>query len=139
MMIRDGRQVVHSLRNFVHPMSHEEACETWKLHVQAGLHFCRMEAARVLPLRYETIVQKPEETFQEICHFLGEAYAPETAAFVRTKPINSSFKGQAPSDGLLPRWIEWTPDEKRHFRTVAGELLIELGYERDHAWVDRRQ
>ena len=31
---------------------------------------------------------------------------------------------------------EFTPEHRRQFDQLAGDLLIELGYERDHSWVD---
>ena len=33
---------------------------------------------------------------------------------------------------------EFTPELRRLFDQVAGDLLIELGYERDHSWVDEQ-
>lgn len=140
LMIRDGRQVVHSLRHFVEPMEHQQACRVWRNHTCTGIEYGRSEAkGSVHIVRYENVVTDTEASLRDIYDFIGESYEPASAEFIRSKePINSSFEGESTEDKLAPRWPAWTHEERSYFQECAGELLIELGYESDSAWVSGR-
>jgi hypothetical protein len=135
-MLRDGRQVVSSLRNFVNPMDHEQACHTWVKFVNEGLSFKRGEHGDSLSIvRYEDVVSRAEETLRAVYDFLGEPFEKKSVEFIETKRINSSFGGST-KDALVPRWLTWTREERRTFDAIAGRLLIELGYASDPSWVE---
>jgi hypothetical protein len=136
-MQRDGRQVVHSLRNFVHPVEHEEATRIWAHFTRAGLEFGRGEHSdRIYVARYEKVVADTEAELRKIYEFVGEAFHPDSVEFIRSKtPINSSFASESGGDKLAPRWHGWTEAERRYFASEAGALLVELGYEVDDDWV----
>jgi hypothetical protein len=135
-MLRDGRQVVASLRNFVEPLEHEEACRTWATFVRAGLTFARSELGTQMRIvRYESIVSETEATIRDICTFLGESFCEKSVEFIGSKRINSSFEAK-PADALRPRWMTWSTEERRSFHALAGELLIELGYAPDPSWLE---
>jgi hypothetical protein len=136
LMVRDGRQVVASLRNFVDPMDHEQASRTWATFVSAGIAFARSErGARMRIVRYESIVAETERTIRDIYTFLDEPFSMKSVDFIGTKRINSSFAA-TPEDALRPRWTGWSPEERRTFHEIAGGLLIELGYAPDASWVE---
>jgi hypothetical protein len=47
-------------------------------------------------------------------------------------------KGNFLRKGIAGDWKNaFTPEAARVFDAYAGDLLIELGYERDHSWVDQ--
>jgi hypothetical protein len=137
-MIRDGRQVVESLRNFVEPMTHGDACVVWRDSIEAGLRFSRSDRADQLCfVSYDDVVQHTEIELRRVMEVLGEPFEPAMVDFIRSrKPINSSFEdgGNAPS--IEPRWLEWSRADRQTFVEVTGDLLIEMGFEDDHQWID---
>lgn len=138
-MMRDGRSVVHSLRHFVNPVEHERACHMWRTFTEAALRFAESPAGETLHIaRYEQVVRDTRQQLKELFDFLDLEYEPASAAFISDRgPINSSFAGETGLAKTAPRWHVWTPDERRFFHEVAGDLLIRLGYEQDASWVQR--
>lgn len=137
-MVRDGRDVVHSLRNFVKPVEHDRASRIWRDFIGAGLAFSSGPGGESLLLvSYAEAVTNTETELRRVFEFLDEPFAAESVEFIRSKePINSSFPGQGP--GGPPRWQEWTEEERVEFDEIAGDLLIELGFEPDHGWAESR-
>ncbi len=133
-MIRDGRDVVASLRNFVAPMSHGQACRTWVAHTEALLAHHADHPGTVLLARYEEVVANTETILGDLFRDLDETPSDEAVHFVRNEPpINSSFDTPV---GDQPRWSDWTAAERAAFVEIAGELLVKLRYESDQTWVD---
>lgn len=137
-MVRDGRQVVHSLRNFVNPVEHERACRIWKEFMEAGLAFSRSDRGdQLLFVSYQRAVEDTEAELRKVFDFLDEPFEPASVDFIRQKrPINSSFADETPTEKLQARWTSWSPHELKLFREIAGDLLIALGFETDHRWAD---
>lgn len=138
-MLRDGRSVVHSLAHFVRPVEHEEAARLWARHVRAGLEFASSPRGERLHLaRYADVVTDTDAQLARILDFLDLEPHDAPAAFIsQREPINSSFAGESARDKARPRWSDWTRDQRESFHAVAGELLIELGFERDASWIAR--
>jgi hypothetical protein len=133
-MVRDGRQVVASLRNFVNPVDHEQACRTWVRFMNSGLAFAgSARGAKLRAVRYESVVANTEAALRDVFTFVGEDFARESVEFVKTERINSSFGSHA--DPLRPRWTAWSHDERRVFDEIAGPMLVELDYAKDSSWV----
>ncbi len=126
-MVRDGRDVVHSLMHFVQPMSHRAACRTFQKYTRAVLDFCEADNGVSLSIvRYETAVAEPGPELARVCEFLGLTADPACGEYISTEaPINSSFDGPA---GAQPRWATWTPAMFKYFHDVAGESQTRLGY-----------
>ena len=96
-------------------------------------------------VRYEDLLQRPEEELERILRFLGADDGEET---VRRCVESASFeawtegrqKGQEDSTAFLRKGVagDWsnvfTEGDKRVFKEVAGHLLIRLGYEKDDDW-----
>lgn len=139
-MLRDGRQVVESLRHFVNPADHIEACHTWRQFTEAGLAFARSDRGdRMYTVRYPVIVEDTEAEMRRISQFLGVGFEPETVAFIRSRPpINSSFPDRPPAERSHPAWASWSRSERHSFQQIAGDLLIELGFETDSAWIESK-
>lgn len=135
-LIRDGRQVVHSLRHFLDPQPHRQACFTWRDHTEAGLRALRQMPSRVLEVRYERLIMQTEHEVSRICNFLGLDFHKGIVEFITSRPpVNSSFPTESRHDKLKPRWNQWTFREKQEFAHICGHLLIELGYEKDDSWI----
>jgi len=96
-------------------------------------------------VRYEDLLQRPEEEVGRLLRFLGAEASEET---VKRCIEMSSFekwsegrkRGEEDSfhfyrKGIAGDWRNvFTENDKRVFKRAAGDLLIELGYEKDHDW-----
>jgi hypothetical protein len=95
-------------------------------------------------VRYEALLVRPKEEFKQLLEFLGVDASEQTvercvsaASFERLAGGRS--RGQeAPSffrKGIAGDWKNaFTESDKQDFKAVAGDLLIELGYEKDNDW-----
>ena len=138
-MLRDGRSVVESLRNFVNPVEHDEACRIWRASMEAGIDFRDSERSdRIHVVPYEDIVEETDREVRRIYEFLELEHEPRSVGFIRRRsPINSSFKDEDAVGKLAPRWSGWSKDERRTFHSIAGDLLVELEFEADDSWIER--
>jgi len=90
-------------------------------------------------IRFEDLISQPDgELIKIIRHLEGYGYDP---AIAYDKAINILKKQMAPekSDtfrrGKPGEWkAHFTEANKQQFKKVAGDLLIRMGYERNHDW-----
>jgi len=143
-ILRDGRQVVHSMLNFAalgsrtHLMSMTEpwmrdfrsACATWRRHVDAALRFEEIHPERCITIVHAQLAHDPAAGFERILSFLGAVSYDGPAEHFRTHLLNSSFEddGFDPVErdrrhGATP-WTEWSDDERAIFDEEAGEMLV---------------
>ena len=140
-MLRDGRSVVHSMRNFVNPfvspMGHEEAIQAWVEYTTAARAYGDSEsAASMITVRYEDVVADTSTQIRRIHEFLEIPFEEASVEFIEARnPINSSFSGEVPAEKLTHRWASWDRRERELFSRIAGDLLVLTGYERDASWV----
>lgn len=143
-ILRDGREVVHSMLNFADSHPDQEvreflrsrvpwateirsACEFWRDHVEAAMAFCDLYPDRAMVVRYDDLVATPEATFRAIHDFLGAADEHGPADFLRSTRINSSFKGRSRLSGAAI-WELWGEDERRLFTEVAERTMDRCGF-----------
>lgn len=97
------------------------------------------EAIRVY--RYEDMRREPEETRADMYRFLG--LDPAEAAPLRAGETAAGFAAESPSAkarrGDVGDWANYAVGAsgerfRRAFKEEAGELLVELGYEKDADW-----
>ena len=136
-MLRDGRSVVHSLAHFVRPVPHGEAAALWARFTRAALDFADSPRGdALLIVRYEDVVTDTAAQLDRILGFLDLEPSPDAVAFIAERgPINSSFTGETSAEKARPRWADWSRTEREVFHAAAGDLLVQLGYEPDGAWV----
>jgi GT2 family glycosyltransferase len=143
-ILRDGRDVVHSMLHFADSHPDPEvarfakrtipwatdiggACEFWRDHVEAGMDFCDENADRAMVVRYEDLVAAPEATFHSIHRFLAIADESAPARFLASRRINSSFDGRRRlSGGEIGE--QWREEQRRTFAEVAGPTMLRCGY-----------
>ena len=152
-LIRDGRDVACSLRH--HPKERvvdgrivpvrsdnpvEKSAARWRDDTAGGLAY--RGHPRVLEIRYEALVARPEETFARVCDFIGEAFDPAILTPTAGAPERpgQNLNNPGAGSGITPRSVgRWKTDlsaqERRRFFDTAGELLIALGYAPGDAWV----
>ncbi len=134
--IRDGRDVVTSiLANQFWPVEvHPDAGLTWDREI--NIHNASRFWERVLryglkvgrptssyfELRYEDLVENPEQELRRLCEFLGEPFCDRwlEVEYRRT---------------TIGKWKQaFSEDDKHTFKENAGDLLVELGYEPGPDW-----
>ncbi|MDX2115754.1 MAG: sulfotransferase [Planctomycetota bacterium] len=154
-VIRDGRDVACSLRH--HPKEIVRkgkiipntvnrpiavGARRWLDDTTGGAAF--HGHPRVVEVRYEQLVSDPARELSRLCAALGEDFVPEMAAArdpdrAPREPgrlMNNSNAGDPINTRSVARWKrDLSPTERQDFARVAGELLVTLGYAKDHSWV----
>jgi hypothetical protein len=95
-------------------------------------------------IRYEDLLERPVEETRRLLRFLGADDAEETARrcveLTSFERVSKRKPGQEDSSSFFRKGVagDWktvfNERDKRAFKAVAGDLLIELGYERDSDW-----
>jgi hypothetical protein len=147
-LIRDGRDVCLSVLNWNHAYrtagryatwSDDPVSTTalwWKRKVQLGREGGRPLAPELyFEIRYEALVNRPEEECAKLCDFLGVAYDERMLRFhegrIRTEPGLDAKQAWLPITPGLRNWRTQLPSENvERFEAVAGDLLDELEYPR---------
>lgn len=154
-LIRDGRDVALSWRQtwFSPGPDMETLAQHWKQAVLAGLEG-RTSVARYLEVRYEDLIRDTAPVLRRICDFISLDLQPAMLNYFETSPARlAEHAERRRSDGTLlvgraqrleqqrlttqpplaERAQAWrttlTPAERRAFASVAGDLLLEMGYE----------
>ena len=96
-------------------------------------------------VRYEDLLERPEEELGRLLVFLGAEASEETAArcvgaasFERLS--GGRERGEEDSSSFFRKGVagDWrgffTEEDRRTFKDTAGEVLVELGYERGRDW-----
>jgi hypothetical protein len=140
-LVRDGRDATESALHvwWGADLTFDTATQMWVDHVRAGLdHLAGPDAERILPMRFEELVQDPEGQLARAYEFLGleRRALPASVATIRDEePVHTSFPGERSLDKLAPRWTGWDRGQRRRFDEIAGDVLRELGYETDRSWL----
>lgn len=140
-IIRDGRDV--ALSTMAIPGRREDAVRLgleWEHRVDEGQRAGRnLGPARYREVRYEALIDDPAVNVAGLCEFLDLAYEPEMLRFferpdgtpgkVLTNPRH--LRLAEPLSAGSQTWRADMPDaDVQRFEAVAGDLLVELGYER---------
>lgn len=153
-MIRDGRDVACSLRTFPrfkmvegervelntrNPL--EDCIKRWVHDVSEGMKW--RGDSRYHEVRYESIVDASEETAKGVLKFLDEPWNENVTHFYKvqsesredTKIVQNPGATQPIYSSAYGRWRrEFSEEDKELFKSLAGDLLIELGYESSSEW-----
>jgi hypothetical protein len=142
-LIRDGRDAARSFlempegvvtRTWAHPRSVSAFACQWRTEVESARALGgRVGDGRYLEVRYEAFVGDPERELSAICGFAGLEYEPAMLGYagevdLAAKPHQQSL-ARPPTPGLRDWRTEMAPAEVRAFEAVAGDLLVNLGYE----------
>lgn len=83
-------------------------------------------------IRYESMVQHPEKTLRDICHFLGEAYEPAMLTLEEVPRFQKAHRmpGTSPlSAAFIGRYQQsLSPFEVAFIERFAGALMQQYGY-----------
>ena len=145
-LIRDGREVALSLRNWRgneraagrFPTWSEDPVTTsalfWEWNVRLGREAAGLLGPeRYYELRYDRLVGDPEGECKKLCDFLALPYDPAMLRFhvgrTKSDPGLSARKAWKPVTAGLRDWRTQMPAaDARHFEAASGALLGELGY-----------
>jgi hypothetical protein len=133
---RDGRDVALSwLQRRFEARNVYTVARLWKVRVRAGRRDGEaLPAGAYLELRYETLLEQPEQTMRRVCEFLGEPYCDDVLRLnpIRRKaarPDKEPFRAGIVTANAGKWKNEMSPFNRRLFESVAGDLLETLGYE----------
>ncbi|MGH9156427.1 MAG: sulfotransferase family protein [Acidimicrobiales bacterium] len=142
-IIRDGRNswVGYRDRGFG-PKTVADAAFNWKGRVARGrCAGLALGPERYLEVRYEELVERPAETLDPVCRFLGLEFEESMLGY--HERAGAILAGLDPADrgdfenlfrpltkGVRDWRTEMSSSEQAVFDAIAGELLADLGYER---------
>ncbi len=128
-IIRDGRDVVWSMRN-TSPTAVEKnwyyAGKDWRHHVLEGRRAGqKLGDQRYMEMRYEELLQTPEDVMPRIMNFFGREEGDEAILERFSTKIYKMIK-----PGNFYKWKQRMSDRENYIvEQVAGDLLQDLGYE----------
>lgn len=154
LMLRDGRDVVCSLKPRIGYAAFEDRLDRWIYDNQAGLPWWHHPQVKVV--KYEDLVTSTETILRNLCQFLGEDYTPQLLDYHKTehrwysdkieKPeaiktqedhnTNRNWQINQPIFDGRGRWLaELTEAEKVQFKNSPAQALLEqFGYVADRNW-----
>jgi len=96
----------------------------------------------IIEVRYEELHADVKGTMNKVLGFLnipvGDSLLDQMAATQLKTPVDlkeSLSRGDTKRKGIVGDWRNlFTQKHKDYFKEVAGQLLIDLGYERDMNW-----
>jgi hypothetical protein len=152
LMLRDGRDVVCSLKPRIGYAAFEDRLERWIYDNMAGQPYWQHPQVKVV--KYEDLVTTTEATLRGLCQFLGEEYSPQLLEYHKTehrwysdkieKPdaikthddLNRNWQINQPIFDGRGRWLaEMTEAEKDKFKnSPAQQLLEQCGYVANRNW-----
>lgn len=140
-LLRDGRDTALSAwRSRLGPKTWAAAVYDWRDSVRDAWKGQRsLPPEFVLEVRYEDLLQHPQDVLRNICAFLGEEYFPEMLSFSHAAPKQVPeweaawhAKLEEPLDPKnREKWKrELSPEQVLLFDWVAGKELVAAGYPR---------
>jgi len=154
IMMRDGRDVVCSLKYRISSNSFKERLERWIYDNMAGMSWWCHPQVKVV--KYESLIANTVDTLREICFFLELNYTellleyhkterrwysddiqkPNTIETHNDHKNNRNWQINQPIFDGRERWkLEMSYDEKQKFKkSPAQNLLQRFGYVTDSNW-----
>nr|WP_295922756.1 sulfotransferase [uncultured Dyadobacter sp.] len=139
-LFRDGRDVALSFKKAIVGEKHSyHLAHQWKKEQDASIAlFEELGPGRVIRVRYEDLLQNPENELKRICAFIGAAYSDTALAYHQ-----SAESRETAGSGLMWQNVvkpvlkdnhrkflaEMSESDIRIFERIAGDTLIGLDYE----------
>lgn len=142
---RDPRDVVASMRTmeWTTPSVRDHA-RNWRKILDEHRRLCHeMPPQRYTGVRFETLVDRPEEELRRLCDFLGEAFEAAMLRYHERErggfhERESGWKGQTRrplSDASIGRYrSDLTPRQVALVERLAGPTMVKLGYAPVSGW-----
>ncbi|MCI5144167.1 MAG: sulfotransferase [Candidatus Electrothrix sp. AR3] len=153
-MVRDGRDVVCSLRTFPrHKVVNDKLVplNTWnpldqciKRWIQATEHSRPYwNHPQYMRVRYEDLINQTEATLYDVCAFIGELFDSSMLQYYKiTRQSRDTTRFPQNPEATKPlyknainRWkSDFCEQDKRMFKIMSGDLLEIFGYETSSDW-----
>lgn len=138
-LYRDGRDVALSFKKAIVGEKHIYAlAQNWKKDQEAALRLKKQTAAdHFFMLNYETLISSPEMVMHQLCDFLDLPYSDKVMDFYKSKESqNTAMAGKMWANVTKPilkdntqKFLrELSSEEIAIFESVAGDVLVQLGY-----------
>ncbi len=152
-LLRDGRDAATSFlavpegimtAGWGHPHDAAGFACQWATEVRAARALGeRVGRERYLEVRYEALVAGPEEELRRVCDFAGLDYHEAMLGYVghtdSARKEHQQRLNEPPRVGVRNWRTDMSLPDIRAFEAIAGELLVELGYEVSSPGSDRRR
>ena len=154
LIIRDGRDVVSSLRHRPGYESVSDRIDRWVYDNVAGLPYWSMSNLHVI--RYEELVSNPKSTLTELFQFLGSGFSDQLLSYhensvtwysddiqkpenIRSHHDHMSLRNWQINQPIFDGRGKWktdlSEDERRAFKSSPAQTLLEqFGYVEDANW-----
>jgi len=141
LILRDGRDVVHSTLSTWPSMNFKKVCQRWSDSSKLILKFQEKNKEKHLLIKYEDLLDNPRTELTKILqHYklnidtypfekiesmpiIGSSTASKNNDEVSWKPV-ASTKTFKPTG----KWNSWTSEKKAIFKNIAGDALIKTKY-----------
>lgn len=141
--IRDGRDVVCSLRTYPPSFGNRYETNPWSLCVERWNTWTRLGMRfrgdrRYFEIKYEDMTSEPEKTLRTLFEWLEEPWEPAILQQSRLTRVSSHPELSQPINKTRTgRWIrDMSRDARELFRGEANDLLVALGYAPDAGWIE---
>jgi len=127
-LVRDGREVVHSMIHSGFPVAwatdFECACRTWVAFVEAGRRLVRELPSRCIEVHNEALRASAKTELEQVARFLGlDLDEPMLEVLGPGRGLNSSFRENRSS------WRDaWPTEQRATFEGICGERMRKLWY-----------
>lgn len=140
-IVRDGRDVVLSRLDYPSmPGKLPSQALLWRRGLKKGRRLGRhLGHERYIEVRYEDLVKDPDAVIREVCRFLGMQFDPSMLQYhERASEIIASTEhpeshnriNLPPTAGLRDWRSQMSGPDVEVFGALAGDVLVQLGYER---------
>jgi Holliday junction resolvase RusA-like endonuclease len=111
-------------------------------------HFLRSKSHKLFSIKYEDLHSDTENTLKTVLHYLDPRIIIDDEIIsnaVLKSSLKSSIKNLKNDTGFFRKdggkkgdWLNYfTLESAKAFDDYAGDILIQLGYEKDHNWVNQ--
>lgn len=133
-LIRDGRGVAWSLMDRKYDFkvySAYIAAKYWQQYVEAARSAGSRLGKRIyLEIKYEDLLEEPEEQLRKVCEFLGEEYSPALLEYEKPSETTHTLLHKPVQKSNVNKWRRlMTRSQIRIFEGGAGHTLTSFGYE----------
>ena len=139
-LYRDGRDVALSFQKAIVGEKHiYSLAQAWNKDQEEALRWKeKCEPSRFYMLNYETLIANPEQEMRRLCAFLQVEYTDKIMDYYESRESrNTAVAGKMWSNVTKPilknnskKFMkELSPEDICIFESVAGDMLVKLGYE----------
>lgn len=142
----DPRKVLETEEGIFTDAGLRKAAKLWRTRVEQTMkEGPALLGENYVEVTYEDLLERPDEETQRLLKFLGADASEKVvrrcvkaASFEKKAGGRKRGEEQATSGvrkGIAGDWRNvFTEHNKKIYKKVAGDLLVELGYEKDHDW-----